>query len=164
MALYGLKSSGAEFRGFLAEMIDSIGFSIIVDDPDVWMRAATKPTCEIYYKHILCCVYNILCISHYYKEIIGEIQKNMKFNNDNIEEPDLYLGASLKNKELNSWKMWTMNIQQYINNIIKNLEKQLKNKGLKLTAHASNPTAMGYQLEVNSSPDIDQDGINIFKE
>ena len=35
-----------------------------------------------------------------------EIQNNMKFKNNNIEEPYLYLGAILKKKELNSRKIW----------------------------------------------------------
>ena len=35
----------------------------------------------------------------------------MKLNNDNTEYIGFYLGASLKNKELNSWTMWTVNIQ-----------------------------------------------------
>ena len=41
-ALYGLKSSGAAFRAFLAERLDDIGFKSSIADPDVWMRPATK--------------------------------------------------------------------------------------------------------------------------
>ena len=37
-AVYGLKSSGAAFRSFLAETYDSIGFKLSITDPDVWMR------------------------------------------------------------------------------------------------------------------------------
>ena len=32
---------------------------------------------------------------------MGDIQNNMKFNNDKIEEPYFYLGAILKKKEMN---------------------------------------------------------------
>ena len=48
-SMYGLKSSGAAFRGFLAEKLDDIGFKISIADPYVWMRPATKPTGEKYY-------------------------------------------------------------------------------------------------------------------
>lgn len=41
-APYGLKSSGAAFRSFLAEHIQSLGFSPSRVDPDCWMRPATK--------------------------------------------------------------------------------------------------------------------------
>ena len=45
-ALYGLKSSGAAFRAFLAETIDQMGFKSSVADPDVWMRSTVKPDGE----------------------------------------------------------------------------------------------------------------------
>jgi hypothetical protein len=41
-ALYGLKSSGAAFRSFLAERLDDMNFKPSMADPDVWMRAAVK--------------------------------------------------------------------------------------------------------------------------
>ena len=45
---------------------------------------------------------------------MGVIQKNLKFNNNNIEEPDFYLVTSFKKKEPNGRKMWTMTSQEYI--------------------------------------------------
>ena len=36
-ALYGLKSSGAAFRSFLAEHLHDIGYTPSKADPDVWM-------------------------------------------------------------------------------------------------------------------------------
>ena len=65
--------------------------------PGVWMRAATKK----YYYYIMCYVDDILCISNDSSQKMGEIQENVKFNNDNIEEPYLYLGDILKKRELN---------------------------------------------------------------
>ena len=41
-ALYGLKSSGAAFRAFLAEYLHDIGYRPSLADPDVWMRPAVK--------------------------------------------------------------------------------------------------------------------------
>jgi hypothetical protein len=42
-ALYGLKSSGAAFRAFLAETLYELGYVPSKADPDVWMRPAVKP-------------------------------------------------------------------------------------------------------------------------
>jgi hypothetical protein len=42
-ALYGLKSSGAAFRSFLAEHLYDIGYKPSLADPDVWMQAAVTP-------------------------------------------------------------------------------------------------------------------------
>ena len=63
-ALYGLKSSGAAFRAFLAETLDSIGYRPSYTDPDVWMRPAIKPDGFNYWEYVLCYVDNILTISH----------------------------------------------------------------------------------------------------
>ena len=35
--LYGLKSSGAAFRVFLAQIFDKMGFSSSIANPDIWM-------------------------------------------------------------------------------------------------------------------------------
>ena len=58
-ALYGLKSSGAAFRAFLAETLDEMGFRSSYIDPDVWLRPAVKPDGEKYYEYILCHVGDI---------------------------------------------------------------------------------------------------------
>ena len=42
-ALYGLKSSGAAFRSFLADHLHDIGYRSCPADADVWMRPALKP-------------------------------------------------------------------------------------------------------------------------
>ena len=41
-ALYGLKSSGAAFRAFLADKLDGKGFKSSISDPDVCMRVKNK--------------------------------------------------------------------------------------------------------------------------
>ena len=61
---------------------------------------------------------------------MGDIQNNMKFKNNNIEDPDFYLGDSLKKKELNGWTVCKMTRQEYIKNEIDNLETNSTWKGL----------------------------------
>ena len=139
MALYGLKSLGAAWKSFLADMLDSIGFKISIDDPDVWIRAATKPTGETYYEYILWYVDDVLCISHDDRQTIGETHKNVNSKNNNIEDPDFYSCASLKKKEPNGQTMWTMARQDYIKTATENLENKLKKKGIKLNARAGTP-------------------------
>ena len=41
-ALYGLKSSGAASRAYLAETIDSIGFKSSMADLDIWLRQMVR--------------------------------------------------------------------------------------------------------------------------
>jgi hypothetical protein len=63
-ALYGLKSSGAAFRSFLAEHLYDIGYKPSPADPDVWMRPAVKDNGFKYWEYVLCYVDDLLAISH----------------------------------------------------------------------------------------------------
>ena len=128
--LYGLKSSGAAFRAYLAEKLDAIGFKSSIADPDVWMRAAMKPTGgERYYEYILCYVDDILCISHDPVQPLNDLQSTLKFKNNKIKEPEFYLGAKLQRKNLNGTRVWTMSSTKYVKSAIDNIEAQLKKKG-----------------------------------
>ena len=59
-ALYGLKSSGAAFRAFLANTVYDVGYTPFKDDPDIWLRPAVKPDGFEYYKMILFYVDDVL--------------------------------------------------------------------------------------------------------
>jgi len=64
-ALYGLKSAGAAFRAHLASFMRQMGYKSCKADPDLWMKAVTKPDHNVlYYAYILCYVDDILCIHH----------------------------------------------------------------------------------------------------
>ena len=138
-ALYGLKSSGAAFRAFLAERLDDIGFKSSVADPDMWMRPAMKGDGEEYYEYILCYVDDILCISHDPSRPMNDIRSSLKFKGDKFEEPEFYLGANLKKKRLNGKKVWTMLSFDYLQNALKNIEERLSKEGRKLPTRAPTP-------------------------
>ena len=59
-ALYGLKSSGQQFRNHLAETLRNEGFVSSKADPDVWLRPATKADGTEVYEYVLCYVDDIL--------------------------------------------------------------------------------------------------------
>ena len=61
-ALYGLKTSGAAFRFFLAETFDEIGFKLLYADPDVWIHPAMKDNGFKYWELFLCYVNNLLYV------------------------------------------------------------------------------------------------------
>ena len=42
-ALYGLKSSGAAWRKMLTQTLRYLGYVCSKADPDVWIKAKTKP-------------------------------------------------------------------------------------------------------------------------
>ena len=163
-ALYGLKSSGAAFRAFLAETLDDIGFKSSIADPDVWMRAAVKPDGEEYYEYILVYVDDILAISHEPKRPMHDIQKAFKFKKDEIKAPDTYLGAKLEEKSINGRKVWTMTSRDYVKHAVKNVEDSLKKRGMKLQSKASTPMGSGYKPELDASEELDADDVTFFQE
>ena len=94
-ALYGLKSSGAAFRSFLAEHLHDIEYKPSLADPDVWMRAAIKPNGFKYWEYVLCYVDDLLAISHDPNRTMKSIQTKFKLKDDKTEEPEVYLGADM---------------------------------------------------------------------
>ncbi|KAL7568472.1 hypothetical protein ACA910_012183 [Epithemia clementina (nom. ined.)] len=60
-ALYGLKSSAAQWRDHISATIRDMGFKSCLADPDVWLRANTKPDGFQYYKYVLVYIDDILC-------------------------------------------------------------------------------------------------------
>ena len=153
-ALYGLRSSGAAFRAFLAGRLDIMGFKSSIVDPDVWLWPGTKPDGEEYYEYILVYVDDILCISYKPKETIGKIQERFKFKKDKIAPPDFYLGGKVQLKGLNGINIWTITSTDYVKAAVENLEKQLGKKGLKLPS-AVQPMATGFVPELDDSPELD---------
>ena len=91
--LYGLKISGAAFREFLADTLYEMVYRLIFFfDPDIWLRPAVKPDGFYYCKYILCCVDNVLCISHNPRKLMGSIQDYFNIKDKNVEPPNIYIG------------------------------------------------------------------------
>jgi len=96
-ALYGLKSAGAAFRAHLASFMHQMGYTSCKADPDLWLKAVTRPEDNVhYYAYILCYVDNILCIHHDPMSVMGEINKYLPLKPSSVGNPDIYLGAKLK--------------------------------------------------------------------
>ena len=108
-ALYGLKSSGAAFREFLAETLYNIGYTPSKADPIVWLWSEVKPDGFEYYEMILCYVDEVLSILHDAMKTMKGIQHKFKLKDDKIMEPENYLGTGLsKTVTVNGRECWSM--------------------------------------------------------
>ena len=163
-ALYGLKSSGAAFRAYLAERLDEIGFKSSIADPDVWLRPACKPDGERYYEYILVYVDDILCISTNPRKPMEEIQQKFKFKKDKIEPPEIYLGATIEKKKLNGKVVWTMSSRDYVKAIVNNVEERLKKQKRMLKSKVTTPMTESYKPEMDESDELDAEGVTMFQE
>ncbi|KAL7557773.1 hypothetical protein ACA910_020290 [Epithemia clementina (nom. ined.)] len=94
-ALYGLKSSAARWRDHISATIRDMGFRSCLADPDVWLRANTKPDGFQYYEYVLVYIDDILVISHDPHKVMDALKKQYTIKPDSIKPPDVYLGAEI---------------------------------------------------------------------
>ena len=93
--LYGLKSSRAAFRAFLAETLYNIGYEPSAADPDLWIRPSLKDDGFKYWEYVLCYINNVLSISHKPEHTMKGIEAKFKLKDNKMEEPNVYLGTEL---------------------------------------------------------------------
>ena len=82
MALYGFKSSGAEFRAKLAGVLHDIGYTPSKADPDVWIRPAVKTDGAEYYEMVICYIDDVLAISDMPMRTMDGIRSLFKLKDD----------------------------------------------------------------------------------
>ncbi len=100
-ALYGLKSAGAAFCSHLASFMRQMGHTSCKADPDLWVKAKTRPDKSVlYYAYILCYVDDTLCIHHDVLSVLTQINKYLPLKPTSVGNPDIYLGAKLKEPQL----------------------------------------------------------------
>ncbi|KAI2504020.1 Reverse transcriptase (RNA-dependent DNA polymerase) [Fragilaria crotonensis] len=161
-ALYGLKSSGAAFRAHLAETLYDLGYKPTRADPDVWIRPATKPCGFEYYEMMLVYVDDILCISANPKATMHGIQQTFKLKDDKIEKPDTYLGAQLKEMNINGQMCWTMSCEQYVKSAIANVEAKLDEAGQRLPSKCLTPLQSNYRPELDTTAELKIEGVRYY--
>lgn len=95
-ALYGLKTSGAEWKRHFADTLEhTLQFKASRADDNVWMKKCKKADGTEYYSYILVYVDDVLCISEnpdYYMDIL---RNEYRLKGD-PEEPNMYLGSDAK--------------------------------------------------------------------
>ena len=164
-AIYGLKSSGAAYRSHLAKSLDEIGFKSSMTDPDVWYRASAKPDGERYYEYMLVYVDDLLCVGHDAKATMSELKRFTKFKKDKIEPPQMYLGATLEEKDLNGKRTWTMSSREYLKAAVTNVEERMiKEFKMKFPSRVKTPIKSDYVPELDASEELSKNGITAFQE
>ena len=164
-ALYGLKSSGAAFRAFLAEKVYDLGFTPSKADPDVWMRPAIKENGFKYWEYLLTYVDDCLCISHAPDKVLTGIAGKFTLKDNKMDEPEMYLGASLsKMTNEENHECWAMSSDKYCAAMIKNVEDVLEKKGLRLPSKCITPLRSGYKPELDCTGELKADGLQWYQE
>ena len=164
-ALYGLKSSGAAFRAFLAERLYQMQYNPSPADNDVWMKPAVRKDGLEYYEYVLCYVDDILSISDDPTRATKGIQKQFKLKDDKVAEPEIYLGAELsKIVNVDAVQCWALSSDKYIRAAVNTVEDVLRKQNLRLPSKCITPLKCNYKPELDGSQELKADGIQWYQE
>ena len=129
-----------------------MGFRSSRADPDVWLKPGIKADGSKYWEMILCYVDDCLAINENPSATLERIKEKFKLKNDSMDEPDIYLGASLSkidNEEGD--ECWAMSSDQYCAAFVANVEDSLEKRGLKLPSKCVTPLSSGYKPELDDT-------------
>ncbi|KAL7577136.1 hypothetical protein ACA910_019738 [Epithemia clementina (nom. ined.)] len=160
-ALYGLKSSAARWREHILTTIRDMQFKSCLADPDVWMRANTKPDGFQYYKYVLVYIDDILVISHDPRKVMDALKKQYTIKPDSIKPPDIYLSAEIQHYTIpdtnnpENRDCWAMSLDKYVKRAIAEVKTELERAGECLKSKVSTPLSDGYQPELDATPELD---------
>jgi hypothetical protein len=157
-ALYGLKSAGAAFQAHLVSFMCQMGYTSCEADPDLWLKAVTRPEDNVrYYAYILCYVDDILCIHHDPMSVMSEINGYLPLKPSSVSDPDIYLDAKLKQTQLpNGVMAWGLSPSKYVVQAVKNCQVHLTDK---LNGKYSSPARADNPFPVNYDPSTDRSDI-----
>jgi hypothetical protein len=110
-ALYGLKSAGAACQAHLASFMCQMGYTFCNADPDLWLKAVTRPEDNVHY---YCYLDDILCIHHDPMSVMNEINSYLPLKPSSVGDPDISLGAKLRQTRLpNGVMAWGLSPSKY---------------------------------------------------
>jgi hypothetical protein len=82
-----------------------------------------------YYTYILCYVDDILCIHHDPMSVMNKINSYLSLKPSSVGDPDIYLGAKLKQTQLpNGVMAWGLSPSKYAFQAVKNCQLHLTDK------------------------------------
>jgi hypothetical protein len=167
-ALYGLKSAGAVVQAHLASFMCQMGYTSCKADPDLWLKAVTRPEDNVrYYAFILCYVDDILCIHHDPMSVMKKIKGNPPLKSSSVGNPDIYLGAKLKETRLHNGVMaWGLSPSKYIVQAVKNCQLHLTEKlagRYSIPARADNPFPVDCDPSTDLSDLLDPDCSSFYQ-
>ena len=92
-------------------------------DPDVWLKAETKPDGTEYYAYVLVYVDDVIRLHHDPDTFMNRLSEVYRLKDGSVGEPDRYLGANIGKVQLDDGSVsWSMTSREYFTNVIQNLE------------------------------------------
>ena len=151
-ALYGLKTSGAEWHCKLADNLRSMGFRLSKADTDLWMRDRGD-----YYEFVAVLVDDLLVFAREPDKVIEPLRKVFLYELKGLGTPEYYSGADVKYDE--ECGKWEMSSHTYVKNICGKIEKLLE---INLKNYGS-PMECGDHPELDETDILDNEQIPVYQ-
>ena len=159
-ALYGLRSSGKAWRDHMASTLRDFGYKSCRADPDVWMRAKTKPDGFQYWSYILVYTDDLLIVDHEPKVAMDYLASRYTLKPGSVKEPDSYLGAQVSKFYIDGADdplkpRWAMSSEKYVKQAVSDVETELEKVDQILPTRITTPVSQGYRPELDQSRELD---------
>ncbi len=145
-----------------------MGYTSCKADPDQWLKAVTRPEDNVhYYAYILCYVDDILCIHHDPMSVMNKVNGYLPLKPSSVVDPDIYLGAKLKETQLlNGVMAWGNSPSKYVVQAVKNCQLHLTEKlagRYSIPTRADNPFPVDYDPFTDLSDILDPDCSSFYQ-
>ena len=138
--------------------MESFGYQSSKADLDLWFKPEIRPEDGVkYYSYILCYIDDILCIHHNADSMLEWLHRSFMLK-PRYDEPDMYLSTNLQKTRLHNG-VWA--IREAARNCRVHLLSNYGGK-FKIPKMAENPFKMGYDPELDTSPELDPDATSYY--
>ena len=103
---------------------------------------------------------NCLCIQHSAEEELSKIDKFFKMKGGSIGDPNIYLGAKVKQMKMNiGVTAWAISPSKYVDKAVNNCEKWIQENipEHKHSSRATNPFPTDYDPDLDTTNELDED-------
>lgn len=108
------------------------------------MRKSQKDDGTEYWEYMLLYTDDCLSVSHLPRAALEDLGKYFTLKPGSIGPPKIYLGGKVSEMVLpNGENAWAFSASQYVQEAVKNLERQLEERGMKLSVKVLAPIASG---------------------
>ena len=123
-------------------------------------------TRDEYYEYIVLYVDDILAASTDPTAVLKSLEgETVKYKNNKIEPPQIYLGAKLALKEIDGVKCWTVTSVDYIKAAVQTIKEALsKQKKWRLPTRANTPMMASFVPELDSSNELGAEDLQFYQE
>jgi hypothetical protein len=144
-----------------------MGYTSCKADLDLWHKAETRPDDNVrYYAYILVYVDDIICIHHDAMSVLDQINKYLPLKPTLVGDPDIYLGAKLRETQLpNGVWAWGLSPSKYVNQAVQNCQTHLTEKlgvTFMIAAKAANPFPEKYCPDTDMTDPLDPECSSFF--